>query len=883
MGLPSGSKLGPYEIQSLVGAGGMGEVYRARDTRLDRIVAIKILPEHLSGSAEARQRFDREARAISSLSHPNICHLYDVGEQDSIIYLVMEYLEGETLAERLRKGPMLLDQALKVGSEICEGLDKAHRSGVVHRDLKPGNIMLTKGSAKLMDFGLAKAPLGALQSLSSSDSLATRSQPLTTEGTIVGTIQYMSPEQLEGKEADMRSDIFSLGAVLYEMTAGRRAFEGKTTASTIAAILASEPQPITATHPASPASLDRLVRTCLAKDPDERLQSAHDVKVQLGWISQGGSSPGGIAATPVHTAASRLAWYLVGLLSLIIVAGGIGWWSAARRLTRPMYFSPPLPLIANDVALTPDGRTVAIVAYSERANKYVIWRYEIGGREAFVLPGTEDAAHPFWSPDGRSIGFFANGKLKKVDAFSGMSPQVLCDAANGRGGTWNRDGVILFTPDAFKGIHRISSAGGTPVEITKFDASRTETSHRWPMFLPDQQHYLFLGANFSGEYDKNAVFVGSLDSKEKHLVVATSANAAYADPGYLLYIRNNALVAQRFNTNTYTLSGEPRTISDQVQYTPTTDLAVFAVAGNETLVLQNGRGIGTSQFSWFDRSGKALGAAGPPGLVGNGSLSPDGRRIVFDQMEPDSRHWDVWIRDLASDATTRLTFGPGLNQLPIWSPDGKQVIFAAIRKGQWGVHIKNADGSGSERQIGDTTPYTQGSWDWSHDGKVLIFRNGELWQQSSPDSPPKPIFQESWIVRNAQLSPNGKWLAYAANDNDAGNWEVYVCPFPATGTKWQISRGGGREPRWRRDGKELFYISADGKMIAVPVKTVNTFEAGSPLTLFQTHTRQPISALDLVFYDVSADGERFLIDTKVVEPNATPLSITLNWASELGK
>ncbi len=880
MGLPSGSRLGPYEIQAPLGAGGMGEVYRARDTRLDRTVAIKILPEHLSGSAEARQRFDREARAISSLSHPNICHLYDVGQQDSTSYLVMEYLEGETLAERLRRGPMPLDQIVKVGSEICEGLDKAHRSGVVHRDLKPGNIMLAKGGAKLMDFGLAKAPAAALKGLSSSNSLVTVSQPLTTEGTIVGTIQYMSPEQLEGNEADVRSDIFSLGAVLYEMTTGHRAFEGKTTASTIAAILAAEPQPITATLPASPAALDQLVRTCLAKDPDERLQSVHDVKVQLCWIPQAGVLTSGTSATRARTTADRLAWYVAALVSLILVSGAIGWWVSARRAPPTSYFSPALPLIANDVALSPDGRTVAAVAYFEQANKYVIWRYEVGAREAFVIPGTEDAAHPFWSPDGKAIAFFADGKLRKVDAFSGMAPQVLCDAPNGRGGSWNRDGVIIFTPDAFKGIHRVSSAGGAPVEITQLDSSRNETSHRWPVFLPDQKHFLFLGANFSGEFDKNAIFVGSIDGKEKHFVVGASSNAAYADPGYLFYIRNKALVAQRFDPGTFSLAGEPRTISDQVQYTPTTDLALFTLT-QDTLVVQTGKGIGTSQFLWFDRSGKQLGVGGPPGLVGNGRLSADGRRLVFDQMEPDGSHWDVWIRELSTDATSRITFGPGLNQLPTWSPDGKQVVFGAVREGTWGLHTKNADGSGSERQIGDVAGFMQGPWDWFRDGKFLMFKNGELWYLPTIDSQPKPIFRDNSIVRNAQFSPDGKWLAYASNE--AGNWEVYVSPFPAAVNKWQVSRGGGREPRWRRDGKELFYISADGKMVAVPVKTSTTFEAGSPSTLFQTHTRQPISALDLASYDVSADGQRFLIDTKVVEPNAASVSIILHWASELEK
>lgn len=881
MALPSGAKLGPYEILSPIGAGGMGEVYRARDTRLDRIVAIKILPEHLSSNIEARQRFDREARAVSALSHPNICHLYDVGQQDSTSYLVMEYLEGETLGNRLRKGALPVDQVLKVGIEICEGLEKAHRTGVVHRDLKPANIMLTRSGAKLMDFGLAKAPVSLLSGSSASNSVATMSQPLTTEGTIIGTIQYMAPEQLEGKEADERSDIFSLGAVLYEMVTGRRAFEGKTNASTIAAVLAAEPKQASTIQPTSPPLFDGLIQTCLAKDPDERLQTAHDVKVQLQWIKQSGSPSGAIAGKPAQVI-NRFAWLLVALLTLVVAGSGAAWWANAHRTRPAMYFSSPVPLAANDVAIAPDGEVAALVAYSEQANKFVIWRYRVGAREATVIPGTEDASHPFWSPDGRAIAFFADGKLKRVDAASGMSAQVLCDAPNGRGGAWNRDGVILFTPDVYQGIHRISASGGTPVEITKLDASRSETSHRWPVFLPDQRHFLYLAANFSGEFDKDAIFMGSLDSNEKRMVVSASSNAAYAEPGYLLYLRNNSLVAQHFDARTYELSGEPRTISDGVQYFPTTDLALFAVGSNGTMVVQTGNGADKSELQWFGRSGKQLGTVGPPGLYGNTNLSPDGRRVAYDELESDGRHVDIWVRELVSDATTRLTFGPGLNQLAVWSPDGKQIVYSSIRSGAWALMTKNADGSGSDRPIGDADRHLQGPWDWSRDGTLLMWKAAELWYVTSSDPmTPKAIFKNGWIVRNAQFSADGKWIAYSSNEN--GNWEIYVSPFPRADSKWQVSRGGGKEPRWRRDGKELFYLSPDGKMMAVPVKSNGSFETGAPVVLFQTHLRQPISALDHVSYDVTADGQKFLLNSKSSFVNTAPVSVILNWISEMEK
>ena len=884
MALISGSKLGPYEIQSPLGAGGMGEVYRARDTRLDRTVAIKILSSHLSSNPEAKQRFDREARTISSLNHPNICTLHDVGHQDGIDFLVMEYLEGETLADRLRKGPLSLEQVLKCGIEICEGLEKAHKSGVVHRDLKPGNIMLTKSGAKLMDFGLAKPVMPASPPSSGlTQTMATRQHPLTTEGMVVGTFQYMSPEQVEGKEADARSDIFALGAVLYEMVTGQRAFEGKTTASTIAAILAAEPPPISTMQPLSPPPLEGTVKSCLAKDPDERLQTAHDVKLQLRWIKENASSSRLSAALPAARKPwDRAGWVVAGLL-LLLLAGASAWWLTARRTPTIMYFNSPVPFTANDLTLSPDGRTVALVAYSEQAHKYAIWAYAVGGRGTALVPGTEDASHPFWSPDGRFIGFFSQGKLKKVEAFSGRAAQVLCDAPNGRGGAWNRDGVIVFAPAVNGGIYRVSSAGGTPVVVTRLDASHPATSHRWPVFLPDQQHFLYLEANFSGQFEKNTILLGALDSGERRTVVSASSNAAYADPGYLLYWRDNALVAQRFDARSYVLSGEPRVVSDGVQYFPQIDLALFGVAGKGTLVVQTGKGADKSQLLWFDRSGKQLGAVGPPGLFVNPSLSPDGRRVAFEQTDRDGRHVDIWTRELANEAVVRLTFTPGLNELPIWSPDAKRVVFSSQQNLSWVLYQRNADGSGSEQHIANFDRNAQqGFWDWSRDGKYLLaWKNEELWYFSLPDMEPKALFQAKWIVRNVQFSPDRKWMAYSSNET--GVWEVYVSPFPSADSKWQVSSGGGEEPRWRRDGKELFYLSAEAKMMAVAVTTGSTFEAGSPVTLFQTHLRQPISQMDLVSYDVSGDGQRFLVNTKVDEPNAAPLSVILNWASEMEK
>jgi Tol biopolymer transport system component len=563
----------------------------------------------------------------------------------------------------------------------------------------------------------------------------------------------------------------------------------------------------------------------------------------------------------------------------MMVAGGAAWWVRARQSPHAMHFNSPVSFSANDVALSPDGRIVALVAYFDQANQYVIWTHEIGSRLQTPMRGTDGASHPFWSPDGRSIGFFANGKLRRIDV-SGGSVQVLCDAPNGRGGAWNREGTILFSPDGNAGLYRVSSTGGTPVEVTKLDTSRPESSNRWPAFLPDGRHFLFLGANFSGEFEKNTIYVGSLDSTEKRAIVSAGSNAVYAAPGYLLYMRDNALVAQRFDSGSYLLSGEPHTVSDEVRYLPSIDLALFSVAGKGSLVAQTGKGAARSQLTWFDRNGKSIGTVGSPGVFSNLRLSPDERRVAVDQYDSDGRIRDIWIHELARDTAARLTFGPSYNDAAMWSPDGKHVIFSSNRKLYNRIYEKNADGTGPEELIADLGEFDQLCWDWSYDGKYLLARKGpEVWYVFLPDRQAKPFLQAKWSVRNAQFSPDGRWVAYASNET--GNWEIYVSPFPSANGKWQVSRGGGEQPRWRRDGKELFYLSAEGNLMAAPVKTGSNFETGNPVKLFQTHTSQPLSTQNVFFYDVTRDGRRFLINTRVDEPNAAPLSIILNWASEM--
>jgi serine/threonine protein kinase len=881
MTLTAGSKLGPYEVVGPLGTGGMGEVYRARDARLGRDVAIKVLPAEFSADAVRKQRFDREAKTISSLNHPNICVLYDVGSQDGVDYLVMEYVEGETLAERLEKGALPVEQVLKYGAQIADGLEKAHRAGIVHRDLKPGNIMLTASGAKLLDFGLAK-PVVASASLATLTAVLPVQTPVTQEGTIIGTFQYMSPEQVEGKEVDGRSDIFSLGTVLYEMVTGQKAFVGQSQLSVASSILEKEPAPISTVKPMTPLGLDRTIRKCLAKAPEERWQSASDLATQLSWLTDAGPHSTDAARSVLRTHRGMWTWlgWIVSAGLLLLVAGGLVWWSKTKEPKRTTYYASPFHLGTNDLSLSPDGQIVAMVAYSEQGNKYVIWTYRLGDANPVVVEGTEGAAHPFWSPDGKWIAFFAQGKLKKVD-LAGKSVQVICDAPNGRGGTWNNNGVILFTPDVFLGVYRVSATGGTPTQETKLDESRSESSHRWPIFLPDGKHYIYLAANFSGQFDKNALYIGELGSKERHLLVPANSNAAYAEPGYLIYTRDNALVAQSFDLKTYTVNGEPHQVLREVYYLPVVDLALFDVARDGTLVAQTGSALAVSRLTWFGRDGKTLGVMGPAGSYANPNLSPDQKRLAFDQSSSDGRVIGIWVQDLKTNDVSRLTLHPSLNQVAVWSPDGKKIVFTSNRLLINKMYEKNSDGSGPDDQITDMKAGRMvNPWDWSRDGKYMLVRNeAELWYYSVAEDKSREYIKGPWVVRNAQFSPDGKYVAYATNET--GDWEVYVSPFPEASSKWLVSRGGGEEPRWRADGKELFYVSPEGKLMAASVKLGASFEAMTPVALFQTRRRQKISSQDVFTYAVGEGGNKFLFNTLVDQRESPPLSIIRNWNVEM--
>jgi eukaryotic-like serine/threonine-protein kinase len=858
----------------------MGEVYRAQDTRLDRTVAIKILPAEVTANASARQRFEREAKTISSLNHPNICVLYDIGHQDGVDYIVMECLEGETLAKRLERGALPTDQALKYGAQIAEALEKAHRSGIVHRDLKPGNIMLTATCTKLLDFGLAKelVPMGSLATLTTARAVS----PVTQEGTIVGTFQYMSPEQVEGKEVDGRSDIFSLGAVLYEMLTGNRAFTGKTQLSVASAILEREPEPLNIVKPLTPRALERVVERCLAKDPGQRWQTGRDLASELTWISEGGSQSAAAIAKPAPNVLQRawLAWLISGVLAALLVSGAI-WWGSSKPVEQVKYFAAPLGFAAKDMAVAPNGHTVAVVGFNVAEHKNVLWLYELGERGSKSVAGTEDASFSFWSPDGKTLGFFSEGKLKRVD-IAGGPVQTLCDAPNGRGGTWNASGDIIFVPTGETGqvLTRISASGGAPTPISVLDASRNETSHRWPIFLPDGKHYLFLTFNLSPQASVDAIFVGELGSNKRKFLVKADANPAYAAPGNLLFFRDGTLFAQHFDVDKLELTGTPSPILTDVQQLPRIGRALFAVSNSGLLVAQSATEVSLSRLQWFDRKGKEIGVVGKPEVFANIELGPDGKTVALDKTDPSNQNADVWIYALQGEGVKRMTFDPAIDALPVWSPDGKNLVFTSGRKTTLDLFLKSVDGTQDEKTIEASAMDDKYPNSWSHDGKYILYtRRNQLWVFNFNDLKSQLFLKGPSAVRSGQFSPDGKWVGYASNET--GKWEIYVTSFPDAKGKWQISNGGGTQPRWRGDGKELFYLSPDNKMMAVPLAPGAVIDAGTPIELFQASPREMVATSEMAAYDVTKDGQRFLINTQVKGADTPPMSVILNWSATL--
>jgi serine/threonine protein kinase/Tol biopolymer transport system component len=895
MPLPPGTKLGPYEIVAPLGAGGMGEVFRARDTRLNRAVAIKILTQGIAEAPEVRQRFEREARAVSSLNHPHICALYDVGHQDGIEYLVMEYIEGETLAARIAKGPLPTADLLRYASQIADALDKAHRQGIVHRDLKPGNVMLTKSGAKLLDFGLAKS--GEILQGGDISSSPTVSQPLTTRGTIVGTMQYMSPEQLEGKDADVRSDIFSFGAMLYEMATGKKAFEASSHASLIAAILKEDPRPLRELQPMTPPLLERIVKSCLAKDPDDRPQSAHDLKMEFDWIRESsGISEVPKVATESPTARSKAPAIMlaVGLLALAVAIAVAFLYRSQNAPAERLEFSIPLQEEMSHLALSPDGRMLAFVTPDQASGANMLGVQRIGSPGITVVPGTQGASYPFWSPDDTYVGFFADGKLKKV-APSGGAPQVLATATSGRGGSWSRRGVIVYSPQASGWLWKVNADGSNAVPLTDkiFDA-RQIVSHRWPVFLPDGEHFFYIAVSFTNNLDNSArgIYVGSLAGEAKRLISEDQSNPGYAN-GYLFYLdEKKSLRSTRFDLSKGTVSGESQVVTDQVGYQPSIFWGAFSVAENGTTVYNTNVGSTLSVLTWFDRAGKELGHVGDIAVLANPTLSPDGSRLAEDITDTKANNVNLWLSDLKRGTNSRFTFDSSEAVVGVWSRDGNLVAFRSLALNDTNIFLKQSQGLQPAKSIFSVKTSAQATDDldpnsWSLGDKELLCTllsstgGSQLVLLTVPGGKMTPFLSTKSNETNGQISPDGKWVAYASNES--GDWEIYVTTFPTAAGKWQVSRGGGTEPRWRGDGKEIFYIGTGSTLTAVPVNATDTFSSGNPAPLFRTQFRANVSSTDLYSYDVTKDGQRFLVNRYAKPPQVAPLHIVLNATSAVAK
>jgi Tol biopolymer transport system component len=873
-----GARLGPYEILSLIGSGGMGEVYRARDTKLSREVALKILPPAFAGDPDRLARFRREAQVLASLNHPNIASIYGFEDSGSTHALVLELVEGPTLADQIAKGAIPIDDALPIARQIAEALEAAHEQGIVHRDLKPANIKLRNdGTVKVLDFGLAKALESApgLRTNPANSPTITSPAMMTGVGMILGTAAYMAPEQAKGRPADKRSDIWAFGCVLFEMLTGERAFAGEDVADTLTTVLKGEPD--WGTLPVdTPTPIRTLLTRCLQKDAKRRLPSIAVAQLDIddALASPHPAIAGAVARTPPRWR-ERLAWSLVGVS--IAIASGI---AIVRYTTRPIgdtrvmrfTMSPPagwtLVRAPNEFRISPDGRRIVFPA-TEAAGRTVLWLRALDSLTSQELPGTEGASTPFWSPDSRHVAFRAGGKLKKIDV-SGGQPITLCDAPDFRGGTWSQQGIILFGSQG--GLRRIPDSGGVPALVDIGRGTPTLVS-----FLPDGRHYLY--RTFAG------VFVASLDSADQRQLFPENgpANVEYAD-GHVLFERDGTLMAQPFDPRRLTVGGEPVPIAETVQtFAAGLPVGLFSASANGVLVYEPGANAPESQLAWFDRQGTQLATVGDPADYADVALSPDSKRAAVTIPDPRQRTRNVWILDTVRGLRAQFTFDPAEDLAPAWAPDGTRIAFSSRRRGRWGIYQKAANGAGVEEPIVEFPPdsLVANPLSWSADNRFVLFVQGNasaamLSMLPLADDRKPLVLLSAGAAGPGQLSPDNHWISYFSNES--GRQEVYVMPYPNRGGKRLVSTSGGTQPRWRSDGKEIFYISPDSKIMAAEVKAEgDVFEVGAVRPLFAIHGVQTRWA-----YDVSRDGQRFLVNARLEDRSpASPLTVVVNWPATL--
>jgi Tol biopolymer transport system component len=899
--LTLGRRVGPYEIVAPLGAGAMGEVYRAHDTTLNRDVALKVLPELFAVDADRLARFTREAQVLASLNHPNIATIYGLEESNGTQALVLELVEGPTLADRIARGPLALDEALTIARQIADALEAAHEKGIIHRDLKPANIKIAgNGGVKVLDFGLAKVWDGAPQS----DLAGSPRLTATDSGgrSILGTPAYMSPEQARGKPLDKRTDIWSFGCVLYEMLTGRQALAGETVSDTIAAILEREPE-WEALPDTTPVSVRQLLKRCFEKDPRHRVRDIGDARIELDDALAGRAIGAPVAR---RAGRERVAWIASALVTVaaVLAVGSVLYLRRTPADTR-IYRSSILPspgarrpaglVPSSRFALSPDGRRLAFVG-TDAGGVTALWVQSLEGPAGQRLAGTEGALMPFWAPDSQFIGFLAGGKVKRIAAVGGP-PVILADTSANAGATWNRDGVILFT-GAGSPIRRVSALGGAPSPVTTLNADAGERVHGFPFFLPDGRHFLYLavGSKTGGPVSPNGIYVTALDSNERKLLVPGGSNAKYAE-GYLLFLREQTLMAQPFDVERLELAGEAVPIAEHVTIGGIIGMAGgYSVSETGVLAYQTGPAdVGgpadtSTQLVLCDRTGKRIGALGDQARYGDLELAPDGERATVSLLDRARRTRDIWLVDIARGLTTRFTFDPAEERGSVWSPDGNRVVFNSDRKGRFDLYQKASSGAGAEEELlvdsRDKFPI-----DWSRDGRFILFGVGETGATSDlwvlplfGDRKPFPFLQTPFGEVSGRFSADGRWIVYESDES--GRSEVYVAPFPGRsetpGSKWQISTTGGTQPRWRKDGKEIFYLAPDKRLMAAAVNGQNSaFEVGAVRSLFDT--RAPSTINPRSAYDVSPNGQRFLVNTLADDDAAAPITLVVNWPALLKK